>query len=244
MFNKEFMDTMDKINTIAKTMKYTNGIAWARSARGNKQLNEYDYKLFENCHNLRNFMAHGFSRDITVSAETLQIVKLFYEQIKQPQQTNALESTVLKKENSLGNKLFVNKGDFVVAMNSGRNAKVGRLFQVTEQNTAYDTLKDLSTGNSYSADKVYEVFNALYVTKEDLSSYIKPQCSYYTYKQPCCRQNDGKYIAEIEIKALYNQTPVIVKAECYCASEGCFKTSGNRAVLYDPDDPNNGRLPS
>ena len=233
---------MDKINTIAKTMKYTNGIAWARSAMENKKLNEYDYKLFENCHNLRNFMAHGFSRDISVSAETLQIVKLFYEQIKQPKQTQGLQSTILEKENSLGNKLFVNKGDFVVAMNSSRNAKVGRLFQVTEQDTAsYDTLKDLSTGNCYPADKVYEVFNALYVTKEDLSGHIKPQCSYYTYKQPVYRQNDGKYIAEIEIKALYNQPSVIVKAECCCASEGCFKASGQRAVLYDPDS---GHLPS
>ena len=94
MFNQLFIDTMDQINTIAKSMNYTNGISWARYAFDHKLINSYDFNEFENCHILRNLMAHGHLRDINISEETMKNVNIFHKTILNRQLT-AAKSAIL-----------------------------------------------------------------------------------------------------------------------------------------------------
>lgn len=125
MYNQEFIDIIDKINSLAKSMDYTNGVAWARFALDNKMIDFYDYNEFENCHYLRNLMAHGHLRDINISSETMQIAKLFYsnirnnqiEKIKMVSAQTPLQSTILQQEERMrGENLLVKEGDYVIAM--------------------------------------------------------------------------------------------------------------------------------
>ena len=85
MYNQDFIDIMDKINSLAKSINYTNGIAWAKAATENNRLNTYDYSAFDGCHHLRNLMAHGFARDIIISNETMQIARMFHLSIRNDQ---------------------------------------------------------------------------------------------------------------------------------------------------------------
>ena len=78
MNNNKFIDLMDKINVIAKSMNYTNGIAWARDAFENKKLSQMEYTDYEKCHYLRNLIAHGGACDIQISDNTLQIANAFF----------------------------------------------------------------------------------------------------------------------------------------------------------------------
>ena len=78
MNNGTFSDVMDKVNVTAKSMNFTNGIAWARNAFENKKLSLLEYSDYERCHDLRNLMAHGCARDIQISNETLQLAHAFY----------------------------------------------------------------------------------------------------------------------------------------------------------------------
>jgi hypothetical protein len=72
MYNQEFLDIMDDVNAMAKSMDYTNGIAWAREEMENNRLSEIEFDFFEDCHDLRNLIAHGCSRDINISEATKQ----------------------------------------------------------------------------------------------------------------------------------------------------------------------------
>ena len=125
MYNQEFIDIIDKINSLAKSMNYTNGVAWARFALDNKMIDLYDYNEFENCHYLRNLMAHGHLRDINISSETMQIAKTFYSNIRNNQVEKSkmvpaqapVQSTILQQEDRLKNmQLMVKEGDYVIAM--------------------------------------------------------------------------------------------------------------------------------
>ena len=81
MYNGQFLNTIDKINTLAKANGYVNGIACAREALNQGKLSEYDYNAFENCHNLRNLLAHGNAMDINISSETMSIASIFYDRV-------------------------------------------------------------------------------------------------------------------------------------------------------------------
>ena len=116
MNNGTFIDIMDKINNVAKSKGYQNGIAWANKAVEAKTINQYDLAAFEGCHHLRNLMAHGFSRDIVISNETMNIAKTFYRCITmpapQPQsvvQSKVLSATAEKPDPDA----FAKKGDYV-----------------------------------------------------------------------------------------------------------------------------------
>lgn len=119
MYNNQFIDIMDKINSIAKSKNYTNGIAWARTSCENKKLNSFDYSAFEGCHDLRNLMAHGFARDIQVSGETMRIAQAFYSSIRafQNEFIQASTSTILDQEDRIrSHDLIVREGDYVIAV--------------------------------------------------------------------------------------------------------------------------------
>ncbi len=81
--NELFIDTMDKINSLAKSRGFTNGIEWAKAAAKVNKISALNLSAYENIHTLRNLMAHGSARDISISAETLSEVLTFLSQIMQ-----------------------------------------------------------------------------------------------------------------------------------------------------------------
>ena len=139
MNNGIFIDIMDKINNVAKSKGYQNGIAWANKAVEAKTINQYDLAAFEGCHHLRNLMAHGFSRDIVISNETMNIVKTFYRCITmpapQPQpvvQSKVLSATAEKPDPDA----FAKKGDYVVVLDKN-NYKYP--LQIYKYDTVYNS---------------------------------------------------------------------------------------------------------
>ncbi len=124
MHNQDFIDAMDKINSVAKSMGYTNGIAWARKQMEDGRLNEYDYTEFDNCHDLRNLMAHGHAKDINISADTMRTVKVFFSTIVRPQPEPITQSQVLQKEFSENKHLEIQVGDYIIAVKPSRDKYV------------------------------------------------------------------------------------------------------------------------
>ena len=86
--NDLFIDTMDKINTIAKSKGFVNGMDFARLAKGTNEITEIAFSSFEGCHSLRNLMAHGFAKDIVISPETLSDVMSFLSAVAQTKLTS------------------------------------------------------------------------------------------------------------------------------------------------------------
>ena len=70
MYNQELLDIMDDVNAMAKSMGYTNGLAWAREQMENGRLSKTEFDYFEDCHDFRNLIAHGSSRDVYISEGT------------------------------------------------------------------------------------------------------------------------------------------------------------------------------
>ena len=70
MYNQELLDIMDDVNAMAKSMGYANGLAWAWEQVENDKLSKTEFEYFEDCHNLRNLIAHGCSKDIHLSEGT------------------------------------------------------------------------------------------------------------------------------------------------------------------------------
>jgi hypothetical protein len=185
MYNQKFLDTMDKINSIAKTIGYQNAIAWARKQLENGVINEWTFNSFNNCHELRNLMAHGASMDINISNETMQKAQSFLNSISRPYATN--NNTIIRNvsSNSIKNaNLEVQVGDFVVIMyknkikltssaNYNNLIEVGTLFKVIEianQNIIIEHLNS-STIYDYNALKCASSFNfddGLYVFKTNV----------------------------------------------------------------------------
>ena len=75
--NDLFIDTMDKINTLAKSRGFVNGNDWAKTAARKKVITEMQLSSFENLHSLRNLMAHGSAKDIVISPDTLSVALSF-----------------------------------------------------------------------------------------------------------------------------------------------------------------------
>lgn len=71
--NDLFIDTMDKVNTLAKSRGFVNGNDWAKMAARKKVITEMQLSSFENLHSLRNLMAHGSAKDIVISPDTLSV---------------------------------------------------------------------------------------------------------------------------------------------------------------------------
>lgn len=76
-YNSEFEDRMDSINNTAQGYGFKNGIDWANAAQKAGDLSWGDYKKFENVHNLRVRYSHGNARDISISYETIELVRTF-----------------------------------------------------------------------------------------------------------------------------------------------------------------------
>ncbi|MBQ8350695.1 MAG: hypothetical protein IJY20_01460 [Clostridia bacterium] len=104
--NDLFIDTMDKINTIAKGKGFVNGMDWAKTAKGAGKISDLTLSSFDGCHSLRNLMAHGSAKDIAISTETLANVMTFLSAIAQTKVTPAE-----KKEAA---DLLPHEGDFVL----------------------------------------------------------------------------------------------------------------------------------
>lgn len=84
-YNNQFMDYMDLINNIAKEKGFVNGINWSSEAKKAKELSFLQHLEHEKCHKLRNSVAHGNARDISVSRETFHITKEFLKRIQNSQ---------------------------------------------------------------------------------------------------------------------------------------------------------------
>ncbi len=227
MYNQDFLDMMDSINTLAQSMGHTNGIAWARSAVENNRLSEYDFKAFENCHHLRNSVAHGSARDINISAETMQIASVFYETIQHPNSASASQSVIIQDARRTEEDLQVQVGDYVIAMEYTNH---GTLFQVIRQDSMDgDLLKNLETGSCCYIEELrgYDTENGLYVIRKDLSCYVTPRYAFYVAGKPVLKQGWGSAgIATIKIASSNDYDPRTVESievPCYLAHENCFK---------------------
>ncbi len=110
--NELFIDTMDKINSLAKSRGFVNGINWARTAAGTKLVNELELSAYENIHALRNLMAHGSARDISISNETLSEVLGFLSKIMS---STLRPAPVAPKEQTVdfSNPSYVQPGDII-----------------------------------------------------------------------------------------------------------------------------------
>ena len=108
--NEIFIDTMDKINTIAKGKGFVNGLDWAKTAKDLKEISDLDFSTFENCHNLRNLMAHGSAKDISLSTETINQMVRFLSAIAM---TRATPTPKAVADNPLDAEKFVQGGDIV-----------------------------------------------------------------------------------------------------------------------------------
>ena len=123
MYNNKFSDLMEKINATAKSMNFTNGISWARNAFENKKLSQLEYNDCENCHFLRNLIAHGGACDIQISENTLQIATAFYAAITaKPTEapTPAKEPAPAPKPQYSPKRTPIRVGDYVIMV---RNEK-------------------------------------------------------------------------------------------------------------------------
>ena len=76
-YNSEFEDKMDSINNTAQGYGFKNGVDWANAAQKAGDLSWGDFKKFENIHNLRVRFSHGNARDISISYETISLVRSF-----------------------------------------------------------------------------------------------------------------------------------------------------------------------
>ena len=117
MYNQHFLDTIDKVNSIAKAMGFTNGVTWARKQFDDGRINEYTFEIFSSCHDLRNLMAHGYAVDINISAATMQKAQLFLKAVSNPLANN--NAIILNTVGNLNPKahLEVQVGDYVIIMN-------------------------------------------------------------------------------------------------------------------------------
>lgn len=139
MYNKQFLDTIDKVNSIAKTLGFTNGVAWARHYLDNGKMSECTFEIFSSCHDLRNLMAHGYARDINISAETMQRAIMFYNSISKPYENR---NFILFNTSNINPNahLEVQIGDYVIIMNKNKvmlgytSREVGYLFKVIDIN--------------------------------------------------------------------------------------------------------------
>lgn len=113
MHNNLFIDTMDKINKLAKSKGFVNGIDWAKAAKKADQLSAIDLAGFEKCHDLRNMIAHGCASDVTITAETLAITFSFLSNLEKSTltQTAAKESQAPYQFNP---NQHPQEGDFVI----------------------------------------------------------------------------------------------------------------------------------
>ena len=113
--NDSFIYVMDKINSIAKSKDYQNGIAWANKALDNGIIGQYDHSAFDGCHHLRNLIAHGFARDIKITDETLNIAKTFFSCITGAEPAAGLGgSKVLANTPRVDPDAFLKAGDYYV----------------------------------------------------------------------------------------------------------------------------------
>lgn len=257
MYNKDFIDIMDKINTIAKSKNFTNGIALARNLFENKQLNTYDYVAFENCHNLRNLMAHGFSRDINISDETMEIARLFYTVVRTPKtpSTASTQSEILKEEDmKLKYKLTVQEGDYVIAMQkeksywstfkpwskysyntaerkSDRSFYIGDMFCVGNQRK----LKHVKDSKEYTIDELLKNYSKFYVLRLSSKKVLEPNNEFYVIDEPKLNKSaDGK--CTLLLNYTTTTQPIqkwayMMEEEGYLAHPDCFRLN-NPKMLY------------
>jgi hypothetical protein len=175
MYNPQFLDTIDKVNSIAKAIGFTNGVTWARKQLEDGNINEYTFEIFSSCHDLRNLMAHGYAVDINISAATMQKAQLFLKAISNPLANN--NAIILNSSGKLNPTahLEVQVGDYVIIMTKSYysyNTPTGILFRVVEVNRATAILENLNTKNMYDINRLrndssLDLLNGLYVFKNN-----------------------------------------------------------------------------
>ncbi len=83
-YNRNFVEIMDQVNSIAKSMGYTNGVSWAYQQLEAKCLNECNFGYFNNCHDLKKLLDRGYYNDISITYSTLQKARFFLGVIANP----------------------------------------------------------------------------------------------------------------------------------------------------------------
>ena len=182
MYNQQFLDVMDKVNSIAKTLGFTNGVTWARKQLENARMNEYTFEFCSSCHDLRNLMAHGYAMDINISAATLQKAQMFLKAISNPY---ANHNAMFLNTNSHINPnmhLEVQVGDYVIIMAKNTTTvrgyanyfriETGYLCRVVEVNQRSVILENLNNKAMYDIDRLraataFNLEDGLYVFKNN-----------------------------------------------------------------------------
>ena len=246
MNNSTFIDVMDKINSLAKEMNFTNGIAWARKALDDEKLSSYDYGFYDNCHHLRNLLAHGCARDINISTETLNVAYVFYKQLQDafrlrfeaPQPV--VRSRVQQDEgNRKKQDAIVRVGDYVVAPYSdGFGKKAHYIYRVVNDK---EHLRSLTTRKIFDVSAVISQGKPVYVLRPDYNFEPMPGSRYEVTLEPYAYTptgNPDKYMVsfwynETRGKQVYHRTYDNIG---YLARLECFRNMSPMTMCLDPDD--------
>ena len=185
MYNQNFLDSMDRVNNIAKSMGYQNGVAWARKQKEDGRISEYIYEIFNDCHSLRNLMAHGYSADINITLQTMQKVQSLVETISNSSNKTAFGNTQEVGFNTR-NEFEVQIGDYVVACGDSSRifyrADLDEFFNVCVTFKVIDItktsviLEDINNGELFDFDKLencskIHARNGLYVLRTNPARY-------------------------------------------------------------------------
>lgn len=76
-YNKQFLDLMHIINSIAKEYGFINGLDWANQAKNTGEISIEQYHEFQNIHDLRNNLSHGNATEISITSNKFDIAKIF-----------------------------------------------------------------------------------------------------------------------------------------------------------------------
>lgn len=73
-FTKKFMDKVSEINNLGKERGFRNGLDMAKAANKQCVLLSSEFADYKNAHNLRNAIAHGRAKDVSISGPTYNFV--------------------------------------------------------------------------------------------------------------------------------------------------------------------------
>ncbi len=145
-FNDKFRDCIDKINNIAKSKGWKNGMDWAVFAVKFHLISESMKVDYDNCHVLRNSMSHGNAKNIVVHQATYSTAREFLKIIE----AKIRENKGNKKTQKFGN--AINHGKANKRRIDSGAAKI--VFSRTENEYLKDLLDIIS---DVYADVAYDI---------------------------------------------------------------------------------------
>lgn len=256
--NEKFIDLMDKINSVAKTKNFVNGVAWARDASEKQNINLYDYSAFENCHYLRNLMAHGNARDIQISEETLHVVQVFYQRIcmPDPQEQKSAVSYIQKQEELRQSQVAqVKAGDYVIAImqttwywdsfsempydrNNRKNMRFtpGQVFRVVDEKM--NLQHACRPSKIWGPQEVLKNCIGIYVFRTD-KNFVERADALYTVNFPKTYKESGKWMIQFEYVqwafGKRDQVSQTLSCEGYAGRMECFRQNNPMPLYIGPE---------